>query len=193
MKNHSIFTVQFRRKREGATNYRRRLKMLSSNRPRLVVRKSLKNIQASIIEYDKKGDVVKVSSHSSNLKKLGWAYGTGNIPAAYLVGFLLGKKSGSKFDNVIFDIGLSKSVKGTRVYAVLSGALDSGLKVPHQKEILPSKERISGKHIQDYAGLLKKDDTLFKKQFSDYVKNGVDLGSIDKNFEEVKNNINKGK
>jgi len=193
MKNNSIYTVQFRRKREGATNYRKRLKMLSSNKPRLVVRKSLKNIQASIVEYDKKGDVVKVSSHSSNLKKFGWSYGTGNIPAAYLVGFLLGKKSGSKFENVVFDIGLSKSVKGTRVYAVLSGALDSGLKVPHQKEILPSKERIAGKHIQEYSGLLKKDDSLFKKQFSHYVKNNVDLGSIDKNFEEVKNNINKGK
>ena len=193
MKNDSIYTVQFRRKREGATNYRKRLKILASNKPRLVVRKSLKNIQASIIEYDKKGDVVKVASHSSNLKKFGWAYGTGNIPAAYLVGFLIGKKSGSKFDNVVLDIGLSKSVKGTRVYAVLSGALDSGLKIPHKKEILPSKERITGKHIQDYAGLLKKDDSLFKKQFGNYLKNNVDLESIDKNFEEVKNNINKGK
>ena len=59
MKNDSIYTVQFRRKREGATNYRKRLKILASNKPRLVVRKSLKNIHASIIEYDKKGMLLK--------------------------------------------------------------------------------------------------------------------------------------
>ena len=96
MKKSNIYTVQFRRKREGATNYRIRLKILASNKPRLVVRKSLKNIQAAIVVYDKKGDAAKVASHSSNLKKFGWVYDTGNLPAAYLVGFLLGKRASTK-------------------------------------------------------------------------------------------------
>ena len=191
MKKGSIYTVQFRRKREGATNYRKRLKILSSNKPRLVVRKSLRNIQAAIVEYDKKGDIVKVSSHSSNLKRFGWFYNAGNLPAAYLVGFLLGKRA-EKVNDVIFDIGFNKSVKGTRIYAVLVGALDAGLNVPHNKEILPDKERIMGKHILDYAGLLKKDESLFKKQFGFYLKKDIDVGNIVKKFEEVKNNIDKG-
>src|SRR3989338_7784990 len=118
MKKDNIYTVQFRRKREGTTNYRKRLKILISNKPRLVVRKSLNNIQAAIVEYNKKGDVVKLSCHSSNLKKFGWVYGTGNLPSAYLVGFLIGKRASGKFDSVIFDIGLNKSVKGSRIYAV---------------------------------------------------------------------------
>jgi len=58
-----------------------------------VVRKSLKSIHASIIDYNKNGDITKVSSHSENLKKLGWNYSTGNLPAAYLTGLLLGKKA----------------------------------------------------------------------------------------------------
>lgn len=191
MRKSRIYTVQFRRKREGTTNYIKRLKILTSNKPRLVVRKSLKNIQAAIVEYDKKGDVVKVSSHSSNLRKFGWLYGTGNLPAAYLVGFLLGKRAIMKFNDVVFDMGLNKSVGGTRIYAVLAGALDAGLNVPHNKDILPSKERLMGKHIIDYAGSLKKDESSFKKQFSFHLKNNNDLSGISRKFEEVKNNINK--
>src|SRR3989338_1493395 len=191
MKKSNIYTVQFRRKREGTTNYRIRLKILASNTPRLVVRKSLKNIHAAIVIYDKKGDIAKVASHSSNLKKFGWVYDTGNLPAAYLVGFLLGKRASTKFNDAILDIGLNKSVKGSRIYAVVAGALDAGLKVPHSKEILPSKERIMGKHITDYAVLLKKDENLFKKQFGFYLKNNNDPAGIIKKFEEVKNNIDK--
>ena len=192
MKKSNIYTVQFRRKLEGSTNYRKRLKILVSNKPRLVVRKSLKNIQAAIVEYDEKGDVVKEAVHSSNLKKWGWAYNTGNVPAAYLVGFLLGKAANTKFDVVILDIGLNKSVRGSRIYAVLAGALDAGLKVLCSKEILPSKDRLSGKHITDYGNLLKKDDTAFKKQFGSYLKGNNDPSSMAAKFEEVKNNIDKG-
>jgi len=192
MNKNNIYTVQFRRKREGFTNYRKRLKMLSSKKPRLVVRKSLRNIQAAIVNYDEKGDVVKLTSHSSNLKKFGWDCDTGNLPAAYLVGFLLGKNAkNAKFDEVIFDIGLNKSVRGSRIYAVLSGALDAGLNVPHNKEILPKKERIMGNHIIEYAELLKKNDVFFKRQFGFYLKNNNDPSTIAKKFGEVKDNIDK--
>ena len=173
------------------TNYRTRLKILSSNKPRLVIRKSLKGIQAAIVDYDKKGDVVKAAAHSSNLKNFGWTYSAGNLPAAYLVGFLLGKRASKKISDAILDIGLSKSVKGSRVYAVLAGVLDAGLKVPHSKEILPSKERIMGKHITDYSGKLKNDETSFKKQFGSYLKGDNDLSNISGKFEEVKSNIDK--
>ena len=193
MKKSSIYTVQFRRKREGLTNYRKRLKMLVSNKPRLVVRTSLKNIQAAIVKYDKKGDVVKVSSHSSNLKKFGWVYDTGNLPTAYLVGLLIGKRAkNAKLDDAILDAGINKPVKGSRVYAVLAGALDTGLKIPHNKENLPMKERVMGNHVLKYAESLKKDPILFKKQFSLYLKSSNDPSNIVKKFEEIKNNIDKG-
>lgn len=191
MKKSKIYTVQLKRKRKGLTNYRRRLKILSSNKPRLVIRRSLKNIQAAIIVYNKKGDLVQVSVHSANLKKFGWVYGTGNLPSAYLVGFLLGRLANGKYDNAILDVGLINPARGSRMYAVLAGALDAGLKIPHKNEILPIKERITGKHISDYAELLKKDESLFKKQFSSYLKNNVDPANIAKIFDQVKNNIDK--
>lgn len=187
-----IYTVGFRRKRKGLTDYRKRLKILSSNKHRLVVRKSLKNIQAFIVEYSKNGDIVKAKSHSNNLKKFGWEHNTGNVPSAYLVGFLLGKRAkDANLDEAVLDIGLQKSIKGSRIYTVLAGATDAGLKIPHNKEILPSKDRISGKHIAHYAESLGKNESALKKQFGKYIKNNVDPLNITKKFEEVKNNIEK--
>ena len=192
MKRSSIYTVGFRRKRKNFTNYRKRVKVLSSRRPRLVVRKSLKNIQASIVVYNQKGDIAKVASHSQNLRKFGWNYNTGNIPAAYLVGYLLGKKAkNAGLGHAIFDIGQSKSVKGSRLYSVLAGALDAGLDIPCSREMLPGKDRLNGAHIASYAQALKKDEALLKKQFGACIKNNIDPGSITKNFEQVKGSIDK--
>ena len=192
MRKGNIYTVYFRRKRDGFTNYRRRLKILTSNKPRLVVRKSLKNVQANIVVYNKNGDIVKATCHSSVLKKLGWAYGTGNLPAAYLVGFMLGEKAkAANFKDAVLDIGINKSVKGSRVYAVLAGALDAGLKVPYGENILPDKDRLSGRHIAAYAEKLK-DGEMLKKQFGSYIKNNANPSNIAKNFEEVKDRIKNG-
>jgi len=192
MRNNSIYTLRFRRKKKGLTDYRKRIKILSSNKTRLVVRKSTRNVQASIVQYRKEGDLVKLSFHSENLKKFGWNYSTKNIPAAYLVGYLLGKKAtNAKSDEVILDIGLQKSVRGSRIYAVLAGALDAGLKVPHAKDILPSKDRLNGSHISKYGEMLKKDGSRLKRQFGGYLKNNVQLEVISKKFEEVRGNIEK--
>ena len=192
MKNNRIRTIKFRRERDGFTDYRKRLRLLSSKRLRFVVRKSLKSVQASIVQYDKKGDIVKVSSHSSSLKKYGWPYSAKNLPASYLVGFLLGKMARkSKLEDAILDSGLYKSVKGSRIYAVLAGAIDAGLRIPHSKEILPSKERIIGKHISSYAEKLKKEPVSLKKQFGDCLKNNFNPENIAEKFEEVKINIEK--
>jgi len=141
----------FKRKRQGKTDYRKRLKLLLANKPRLVVRKSLKNISAQIVEYDEKGDKVILSAHSSELKKYGYEGGKGNIPSAYLVGLLIGNKGKKKeIKSLVLDIGLQKSIKGSRIYSVLKGCIDGGLDIPHSKDILPSEDRIKGKHIKDF-------------------------------------------
>src|SRR3989344_6735019 len=96
MKESNTYTVPLRRKREGKTNYRKRLRMLLSNKLRLVVRRSLNNISAQIIEYRQNGDRVVACAHSMELKKFGWKTDGGNTPSAYLVGLLLGKKAKEK-------------------------------------------------------------------------------------------------
>ena len=89
----TIKKVNYRRKREGKTNYKKRLKLLLSKKPRLVIRRSLNNISLQIIEYQTNGDKIIVGTNSSELKKMGWTANTGNIPAAYLTGLLLAKKA----------------------------------------------------------------------------------------------------
>jgi len=162
------YRLPFKRRLRRKTDYKKRLKLLYSRKKRLVVRKSLKHITAQIVEFDMKGDKVIVSSSSQELKKFGWDYPSNNISSSYLVGLLIGKKALKKdIKTAILDIGLHRNVEGSKIYAVLKGALDSGLSIQHSPDILPTEERIKGKHIIDYAQNLKKESKKeFKKQFS---------------------------
>lgn len=74
------YRVPFRRRREGKTVYRKRLKLLLSGKPRLVVRRFNSNILAQLVEYDPKGDRVIFTIHSNVLKKYGWKGHRGNLP-----------------------------------------------------------------------------------------------------------------
>ena len=184
MADKKTYSVQFRRKRLGFTNYHKRLKLLTTDKPRLVVRKSNQHIAAQIISYEARGDKVLASAHSSELKKFKWLYG-GNMSTAYLTGLLLGKrcqKAGIK--EAILDIGMNMSVKGNKLYACLKGALDGKLNVPASPDVLPSADRISGKHIAQYAALLKKQGNT--TLFSAYHKAGTSPESMPAEFEKVK-------
>lgn len=148
MKHRKRF-IPFRRKLEGRTDYRKRLILLKSGKPRFVVRRSLNNISAQIIGYETEGDKVLVAAHSRELLKLGWKGRRRNLPAAYLVGYLCGMKAKkAKINDAIFDAGFYTSVKGSVIYAVLKGALDAGLKIPHNEAVFPPADRIMGKHIK---------------------------------------------
>src|SRR3989338_8459997 len=174
MRENKVFTVPFRRKRQGRTYYKKRLKILMSNNYRFVVRKSLKNFQASIIAYSPKGDNVIFTVDSKALTKIGWKGDNGNLPSAYLIGLITGKKAIEKgINNAILDLGFNNSAKGSRLYAALAGAIDAGLKIPFNPEVLPPKERIEGEHIAKYAQQLKNDKPKYEKQFYDYIKRGI--------------------
>jgi large subunit ribosomal protein L18 len=145
------YSVAYRRKRERRTDYRNRLDLLKSGKNRLVIRKTNTNIIAQIVSYDPSGDKVLFMSHSHDLKKQGWKFSTGNLPAAYLTGVMVGAKARkNKVSEAILDMGTTPSVKGSRIYACVKGALDAGLTIPCSKEILPSEDRIIGKHIDNY-------------------------------------------
>ncbi len=142
-------TIPLRRKREDKTNYKKRIKLLIGEKPRLVIRKSLKNLLMQIVEYEQKGDKVIVSSHTRELmKKYGWKYTGGNLPSAYLTGLLIGKKAlAKKCKEAIVDLGMQSPMKGTRLYAAIKGAIDAGMHIPHSVEKFPPLERIRGEHI----------------------------------------------
>ena len=141
--------VPKRRRREGKTDYARRLKLLTSNKPRLVVRKTNRYIIAQIIISKEAKDKVVVGITSKKLREYDWPYSLKSIPACYLTGLLIGKMAKEKnIQEAILDIGLQRATKGNRVFATLLGA-SKFIAIPHSTEILPSEERILGKHIQD--------------------------------------------
>ncbi|MBY8996470.1 MAG: 50S ribosomal protein L18 [Candidatus Thorarchaeota archaeon] len=142
------YRVKFRRRREGKTNYYRRRRLLLSRRPRLVVRKTNTSTIVQIVTASVVGDSTVASAISTELGDHGWTAGTGNIPAAYLTGFLVGLRAKNRgVKDAILDVGLNPPVKGSRVYAALKGAVDAGLDVPHSPEVLPDESRITGEHI----------------------------------------------
>ena len=191
MRRMKIRIVPHRRRREQRTDYRQRLRLLKSRKPRFVVRASVNSITCQIISHDSKGDRTLVSATSLELKKHGWKGHTGNIPAAYLTGFLCGQKAKKhKVKEAILDMGLHISVKGSRIYASLKGAIDSGLDIPHSVDILPSEDRIKGAHISRYAELLKKESPeKYGKRFSAYLKGSLQPEDLAKHFEEVKQKL----
>ena len=190
-RTNNIFTVPFRRKREGRTYYKKRMRLLQSRGYRLVVRKSLKNFMVSIVEYNQKGDKVVLTINSKSLSKLGWKADTGNLPSAYLVGMLAGKKAIEKgVKKAIVDLGFNNAIAGTRLYAAVSGAIDAGLEVPCSEDALPDDKRISGEHIANYAREIKGDKEKYAKQFSQYLKKGLHPEDIVKHFNEIKGKIN---
>ncbi len=140
----------FRRRREGKTNYRYRLKLLKSDLPRAVVRTSLRNTTVQLIEFEFVGDKILASATSKELNKFGWNGSTSNLPAAYLTGLLAGKRAlETKVESAVFDIGIKVPAKGSKIFATLKGIVDSGVNVPHGEEILPVEDRIKGLHINE--------------------------------------------
>ncbi len=144
------YNVAFRRRREERTNYYSRKKLLSSHEARAVVRRSNKNISIQFAVFGMEGDSVLASATSKDLKALGWSRACSNIPAAYLTGYLAGKKAlKAGIEYAVLDIGMQKVQYGGVLFAAVAGMCDAGLEVPHGDDVLPDEERIFGKHIDE--------------------------------------------
>ena len=127
MAHGSRYKLAFKRRREGKTDYRARLNLIGLDKSRLVVRITNQHTIAQIINVKADGDETIVSAHSNELKKMGWLGSGKNTSAAYLTGFLLGKKAlKAGITAAVLDIGLKSSTKGAKIFAALKGAVDAG-------------------------------------------------------------------
>jgi len=178
----SKYVVSFRRKLEGKTDYKKRMGMLKSDLNRVVVRLKNSSCVVQLIKYEEVGDVTLVNTNSIELKKLGWKNSLGNLPAAYLTGYMFGKKAQKMgFKEGIFDLGMRSMVKGSRLVVLMKGVIDSGFNIPADiKEYLPTEDRIKGVHIAQYS----QNKELPKGQFNENKSK-----SIDKDFEEIKKKL----
>lgn len=146
------YNVPLRRRREGLTDYRQRLRLLRSGKPRLVVRVSNQHIRAHVEAIESIGDETVAYAISSDLAGYGWEAPTGNLPSAYLTGLLLGRRARTAgVSEVVLDIGLNTPTPGAKVFAVQQGAIEAGLEIPHNEAVMPDPERLRGEHIAAYA------------------------------------------
>ncbi len=161
--------LPLKRRRERKTNYKSRLALLKSGKPRIVVRKSNNYIKLQLVEFDLKEfkEATKISYTSKKLKDFGWGYSKKNLPSAYLSGLAFGLVCRSnKIDEGVLDLGLERITKGNKTFGVLLGCLDAKLKIPHSGDNFPSENRIKGEHIS--KEVTKKFDEVKQKILDKY-------------------------
>lgn len=182
--------VLYRRKLEQKTDYKKRLKLLTSGKARLVVRFTNQRIIAQLVSFDAKGDKIIIGTDSFALRRLGWNFSCKNYPSAYLTGLLFGKEAISKGQKeAVLDTGLKSPLPKGKIFAFLKGVLDAGLRIPYGEEVLPADEMVGGKQIHDYALILKENQQLYEQKFSQYLKNKSPPEKITESFEQIKQKI----
>lgn len=146
--------TQRRRRQEGKTDYGRRIKLLKSEKPRLVVRRSNKYIIAQYTISEEAKDKILFGTTSKALMKYGWPEefkgSLKSISATYLIGFLIGKKiQKQKLEQPIMDFGMLRMKHKNKPFAFIKGLIDSGIQIPCKEEAFPEEERIKGKKLKE--------------------------------------------
>ncbi len=158
------YSTILRRLRQEKTNYKKRKLMLMSRQDFVTVQISNENTLVQVHKPEMTGDKVIASAHSRFLIAKGWKGSRKNVPAAYLTGYLAGKKAlsgGTK--QVILYSGTRRYTQ--RMAAALKGAIDAGLQIPADRETLPADERITGQHLK-----VKNDVAKIKSSIDNEVK-----------------------
>ena len=142
-----------RRRRENKTDYLKRLKLLKSDSPRIVFRKTNKYLIVQYVKSEETKDKIEIGMTSKKLINYGWPKNLEgslkSLPASYLVGLLIGKEIlKNKKETPIMDFGMIRVISKSKVHSFLKGIVDSGIKLKHKKENFPNDERISGKHLK---------------------------------------------
>jgi large subunit ribosomal protein L18 len=177
-----------KRIRQHKTNYRKRSGILIGRRPFIITKISGQNISAQALKPTLTGDIVIASAHSRELIRHGWKGSMNSMPACYLTGLLLGKKSIQKgATNAVLYTGNNPFT--TKVAACLKGIVDSGINIPVSKESLPGDDRVSGEHIANYANLLKDSEEKYNSRFSGLLKQGLRPEDYPVHFEEIRMKI----
>lgn len=144
------YRVPMKRRRENRTDYRSRKALIKSDLPRVVVRKSNRHVRVQVINFAMDGDKVIASGYSGELTEMGWKGNGSNTPGAYLTGLMAGKRAvESGVKDAVLDIGRHVPTKGSVIFSALKGLLDAGMSIPHSKDVLPSSDRIAGKHMPE--------------------------------------------
>lgn len=169
------------------------------------------------------------AAYAHELPKYGIKRGLTNFAAAYCVGLLCARRhltkiglaetfvgkeevDGEMFQveeeedkrpfTCILDIGLVRTTTGNKVFAVMKGAVDGGINIPHNEKRFPAyskaegfdpellKSRILGNHVTEYMEYLQEEDEdAYQRHFSGYIRDGVEADDIEDMYAEAHKKI----
>jgi len=180
--------LDFRRRREALTDYRKRFALVKGGHDRVVIRKTNKRIIAEVVRYAEKGDLVLAYVDSGALSKYSWP-SRSNRPTAYLTGLMLARIAASKVKDsnapYILDIGLSSPVKNSIPFVFAKGCLDGGMRLQASLEI---KEAIYNYSDTEYAKKASESGGTVK-QYGKFLKDGIKIEALAGLFEATKKKI----
>jgi len=193
----------------------------NSPKYRLVVRFTNADVITQITYSKIIGDFVLAAAYAHELPRYGIPVGLTNYAAAYATGLLLARRvlaklgladkyqgnneiNGSDYHvkaledgprpfRALLDTGLARTSTGAKVFAVLKGATDGGVDVPHsdsrfvgfdeeKKELDPAilRKYIFGGHIAEYMRTLKEEDEkAYNARFSRFIKNKITADGLE--------------
>lgn len=137
-----------RRRQEARTDYKARLHLLASEKPRVVFRKTNRYLLAQIIISEIAQDKVLCNATTKDLLNHGWPEklkgSLKSLPAAYLLGHLIVQKA-KNVKSGILDLGLIRHVPKSRAYAFVKGMKDAGFDIPCKDDVLPDESQLNKK------------------------------------------------
>eukprot|EP00004_Rigifila_ramosa_P002932 TRINITY_DN12_c0_g1_i1.p2 TRINITY_DN12_c0_g1~~TRINITY_DN12_c0_g1_i1.p2 ORF type:complete len:289 (-),score=82.79 TRINITY_DN12_c0_g1_i1:56-922(-) len=199
----------------------------NSPKYRLVVRFTNRDVIAQIVYSRINGDFVMAAAYGHELAKYGVPAGQTNFASSYAVGLLLARRLltklhlAAKYEGVkeatgemyvveeiangprpftaLLDVGLVRTTTGHRVFAVMKGAVDGGLHIPHTNKRFAGynkedksfdaaelRKRIFGVHVAEYMKSLEADEPeKFAAHFSKYIKAGIKGDKIEAMYKKA--------
>jgi large subunit ribosomal protein L5e len=198
----------------------------ASPKYRLVVRVTCSDIVAQIVHSKIIGDVVMCAAYAHELPRYGVQFGLTNYAAAYCTGLLCARRlltklnlaetfkgqdevKGEEFDfeaiegarsfKAYLDVGLRRTTTGSRIFAVVKGACDGGVNVPHSQARFVGfdkekgelnmevfKNHLLGKHVADYMKAMSaENEDKYKTHFSRAIKAGVKPEDVEKMYKKA--------
>jgi large subunit ribosomal protein L5e len=96
------------------------------------------------------------------------------------------------------DVGLARTSTGAKVFGVLKGAADGGINIPHSIKRFPGydneskeynaevhRDHIFGQHVANYMRMLQDDEETYKRQFSQFIKQGINPDGIEEMYKKA--------
>lgn len=143
-----------KRRAQAKTDYLKRLKLLKSEKPRLVFRRTNKFVIVQYVTSYEAKDSIVFGITSKELVNYGWDAKASNslksISACYLTGYLIAKQIISKkLEQPIIDFGMLQTLYKTKIFGFVKGVIDGGINISCKEEAFPEEARIKGENLKN--------------------------------------------